>query len=240
MKKKSSAKSNIWETIFLFFLIAVLGTILLLRFLSGDAEIPETKPEQPEFTQPVSKTEQILPSHKTELEEAAGIDVDRADPEESVTAEKEEQAPVSRSMIYSEYTYSLATDMVHTWRHRQTEGAEEIARLLGELNDADPALGKLWAGIMSTWIYVDTEMECHYDRLPDGLAEDDRLCIVVLGYQLKADGSMAPELIGRCETALRCAEQYPNAYIAVTGGGTASKDRSATEADAMADWLISH
>ena len=51
---------------------------------------------------------------------------------------------------------------------------------------------------------------------------------------------MAPELVGRCETALACAAQYPNAYLIVTGGGTASGNRSATEADVMAAWLEEH
>ena len=77
-------------------------------------------------------------------------------------------------------------------------------------------------------------------RLPDGLPEDDSLGIVVLGFQLLSSGEMAPELVGRCETALACAAQYPNAYLIVTGGGTASGNRSATEADVMAAWLEEH
>ena len=63
---------------------------------------------------------------------------------------------------------------------------------------------------------------------------------MVLGFQLESDGSMAPELVGRCETALRCAGQYPNALIAVTGGGTAWQNPGATEAGVMAKWLIAH
>ncbi len=73
--------------------------------------------------------------------------------------------------------------------------------------------------------------------LPDGLPEDESLCIVVLGFQLHPDGSMSEELVGRCETALASAEKYPNALIAVTGGGTAWQNPSATEAGVMAAWL---
>ena len=74
--------------------------------------------------------------------------------------------------------------------------------------------------------------------LPDDLPADDSLCIVVLGFRLEPDGSISDELRGRCETALACAERYPEAWIAVTGGATAWQDDSVTEAGAMASWLI--
>ena len=76
--------------------------------------------------------------------------------------------------------------------------------------------------------------------LPEGLPEDDSLCIVALGFQLNPDGSMSSELVGRCELALACAEKYPEAMIAVTGGGTAWQNSAATEAGVMADWLVQH
>ena len=62
----------------------------------------------------------------------------------------------------------------------------------------------------------------------------------MLGFQLLPDGDMAPELLGRCERALACAQQYPHAYLAVTGGGTAFKNKEVTEASVMADWLLGH
>ena len=76
--------------------------------------------------------------------------------------------------------------------------------------------------------------------LPDDLPQDDTLVIEVLGFALQKDGSMREELIHRLETALACAQQYPNAYVLVTGGGTASQAPEATEADAMAAWLLEH
>lgn len=48
---------------------------------------------------------------------------------------------------------------------------------------------------------------------------------------------MAEELVGRCETALRCLERYPKARLALTGGGTAWMNPGVTEAGAMADWF---
>lgn len=236
-RTKNKERRTPGKAILLCILILVLAALLCLRFLNdgrqkAEAALPEPTAEAPE--------QSLLSPEPKENESLNGTAEDHYSPQETELPVLEEHNSVNEGKRYSEYTYGLATDMVFTWRHRQTEGAEEIAGLLEKLKQEDPALGKVWEAIMNTWIYVDTELECHYDSLPDGLAEDDSLCIVVLGYQLKADGSMAPELTGRCETALRCAEKYPYAFVAVTGGGTASKDRSATEADAMADWLISH
>ena len=61
--------------------------------------------------------------------------------------------------------------------------------------------------------------------------------MVVLGFQLNPDGSMKDELIERLKVALASAKKYPNAYVLCTGGGTASGNRSVTEAGQMAAWL---
>ena len=95
-----------------------------------------------------------------------------------------------------------------------------------------------WAAIIRYWNDANENDFVNKDILPDGLPDDNSLCIVVLGYQLNADGTMKDELIGRLETALDNADKYANAYILVTGGGTASANSSATEADCMAEWLI--
>lgn len=95
-----------------------------------------------------------------------------------------------------------------------------------------------WAAIIKYWNDANEKDFVNKDILPDGLPDDNSLCIVVLGYQLNADGTMKDELIGRLETALDNADKYPNAYILVTGGGTASANSSATEADCMAEWLL--
>lgn len=95
-----------------------------------------------------------------------------------------------------------------------------------------------WAAIIKYWNDANEKDFVNKDILPDGLPDDNSLCIVVLGYQLNADGTMKDELIGRLKTALDNADKYPNAYILVTGGGTASANSSATEADCMAEWLL--
>ena len=72
--------------------------------------------------------------------------------------------------------------------------------------------------------------------LPDDLPQDDSLCIVVFGYGLGADGSIQPELEDRLYVALNAARQYPDAYVAVTGGQT-SEVAGVTEGGQMAAWL---
>lgn len=111
---------------------------------------------------------------------------------------------------------------------------DDLAKL--EALDAEAAYG--WSTIIDYWNRANEDDFVNGDMLPDGLPEDASLCIVVLGYQLNPDGSMKDELIGRLETALANHNKYPNSYILVTGGGTASGNVQATEADCMAQWLV--
>jgi uncharacterized SAM-binding protein YcdF (DUF218 family) len=141
---------------------------------------------------------------------------------------------------YTEESYNLVSDMVYAYADRQDDAAEIIRDDLEQLNALDPALGALWGKIMPLWSEVNRGLVIHASILPDGLPEDESLCIVVLGFQLHPDGSMAEELRGRCETALRCAEKYPKALISATGGGTAWQNPNATEAGVMAAWLTEH
>lgn len=117
------------------------------------------------------------------------------------------------------------------------EADNKVDELLKELSAADTGLGTRWAKIMDLWRSEDLGQPLNYDVLPDGLPDTDELCIVVLGFQLNEDGTMKDELIERLKVALKSAEKYPNAYIVCTGGGTASKNKSATEAGKMAEWL---
>ena len=119
---------------------------------------------------------------------------------------------------------------------KQADG--KVEELLAELSDADARQGSLWTDIMKYWDYANDELEVHTDKLPDGLPDDNSLCIVVLGFELNDNGTMKDELIGRLKVAKACAVQYPNAYVVCTGGGTAKNDPNATEADLMGDWLL--
>ena len=104
---------------------------------------------------------------------------------------------------------------------------------LAALAALDPALGDRWARIMDLW---ETPVVVN-DALPDGLPEDDTLCLVALGFHLNSDGTMREELIERLKVLLAESRKYPNAVIVCTGGPTAAGDPDATEAGRMAEWL---
>lgn len=131
---------------------------------------------------------------------------------------------------------SCIRQMISYYQYYQ-EGAEtDIARLTGELAGIDDAQADAWGKIMDFWSYANTEMEIPSGELPDGLPEDDSLCIVVMGYGLNDDGSMKEELVDRLVIALTSALKYPNAWVLVTGGQT-SPVKGVTEAGQMAAWL---
>ena len=134
----------------------------------------------------------------------------------------------------------IIEEMVVDYGSYGEEAEERVWDLLKELRKLDADAADRWESIMALWRRANTALTLHEGVLPDGLPDTDELCIVVLGFQLESDGSMAPELRGRCETALACAEKYPRALIAVTGGGTAWQSPGATESGVMAAWLTEH
>ena len=128
--------------------------------------------------------------------------------------------------------------LIQYYLHYQSDAREEIDTLLQYIVDRDPGQGLLWQQIMADWAYCNEEKTVTFGVLPEGLPQDDSLCIVVLGYGLNADGSMKEELVDRLVVALASALKYPNAYVCVTGGATASRS-SNTEAGQMSAWLQS-
>lgn len=114
-----------------------------------------------------------------------------------------------------------------------------IETCLKRLEAEDPLQGAAWRRIMSDWDRLNHAGYSESRVLEEGLAQDDSLCIVVFGYGLNKNGSMKPELFDRLKVALQAARQYPNAYIALTGGET-SDIRGVSEADVMAIWLMNN
>lgn len=112
----------------------------------------------------------------------------------------------------------------------------KIESCLDALESESPAEGALWRRIMTDWARLNEAGFEDHRVLPDDLPQDDSLCIVVFGYGLGADGSIQPELEDRLYVALNAARQYPDAYVAVTGGQT-SEVAGVTEGGQMAAWL---
>lgn len=112
----------------------------------------------------------------------------------------------------------------------------KIESCLDALEAESPAEGALWRRIVTDWARLNEAGFEDHRVLPDDLPQDDSLCVVVFGYGLGGDGSIQPELEDRLYVALNAARQYPDAYVAVTGGQT-SEVAGVTEGGQMAAWL---
>ncbi len=152
-----------------------------------------------------------------------------------------EQNLISQILTYY-YEYTTGDfNSDNGWSASAINADIDIQRCLSELKELNPALGQAYSNIIDYWKYADTAMPINKAVLPDGLPNDNSLCIVTLGFQLdQTTGEMQPELIDRLNVTLASAQKYPNAYIAVTGGGTSPADPTKTEGDEMAAWLIEH
>ena len=113
----------------------------------------------------------------------------------------------------------------------------DVLRTLDTLKEVSKDDYDQWQSIIDYWDWIENDMVENIGVAPDGLPNDNTHAFVVLGFALKSDGTMQPELVGRLETALASAQKYPNSYILVTGG---VKNNGWTEGDRMHDWLVEH
>lgn len=142
----------------------------------------------------------------------------------------------SENIVVSDRSESeIINDIIYSFDAKADNPVDE--NLFNELETVNPKKAMIWKKVCDTWGIAYKDGFVNDNILPDGLPEDDSLCMVVLGFELNPDGSMKDELVGRLQVAYDSALKYPNAYILVTGGGTAAKNPSATEGDVMADWL---
>ena len=144
--------------------------------------------------------------------------------------------PIQRAEAAQVETEGYIQQLISYYRHYQQDAAGDIQRVLDEMCAENLEEGARWTEIMNSWRWINEQMPVQSDVLPDGLAEDNRLCIVVMGFALETNGSMKPELISRLEVALESARKYPNAILVCTGGAT-SQRADITEAGQMGDWL---
>ena len=129
-----------------------------------------------------------------------------------------------------------AEKLIQYYYHHQSEAEDVIWDILNQMEQVDASQAAVWKNIMADWAWVNEGMPVYEEVLPDGLPQDDSLCIVILGFGLREDGTMKEELIDRLVVGLSSALKYPNAFIAVTGGQT-SPVEGVTEAGQMSAWL---
>lgn len=145
--------------------------------------------------------------------------------------------PLSVRAAEPDQTQAIIQDLIAYYFHYREEASGEIENQLETLASLDPVESSLWREIMDSWAWINGQMPVNTGVLPDGLPRDDSLCIVVLGFGLKDDGSMKQELLDRLEVALDSAEKYPEAYVLCTGGET-SRKQGVSEAGQMGSWLL--
>ena len=116
----------------------------------------------------------------------------------------------------------IINEMISYYSTYQSTAKTDIQRLVEKLKALNSTKGEEWEKIMKYGDYVNTDMNVNVDGLPND------------------DSTMKDELVGRLQTALASAQKYPNAYVAVTGGGTAKNNPNAIEADQMAAWIIAN
>lgn len=128
--------------------------------------------------------------------------------------------------------------LIAYYRDYQENATTDIERVLQELKAVDESKYEAWNQIMNYWSYANTDMVVNDGVAADDLPNDNSVCIVILGFALNSDGTMKSELIGRLQAGLDTANKYPNAYVVVTGGGTASGNPNVTEGGLMGEWLL--
>ena len=98
--------------------------------------------------------------------------------------------------------------MIQYYLQHQENADQEIAVLLEYLEELDPDTAAMWRRVMVSWAQCNGRMALNEGILPDGLPCDDSLCIVIMGYDLRADGSMREELVDRLVAGLSSALKY--------------------------------
>ena len=212
---------------FLFTLFGLVAVgVLFAVIISGKGPGKAAALDEPRATEPAATVD---PAELTPIVFATAVPV------------TPEPTPVPTDTPKPTATPSPAPETVEVIR-RITKAMSEkrdddVPEIMTELAGIDPVRAEEWRFILDYWNRTETEGFIGGNLLPEGLPDDNSLCLVVFGYQLNSKGKMKAELVGRLETALACARQYPNAYILVTGGGTAADKKDATEAGEMAHWL---
>lgn len=224
----------------------IVVATLLLTACSSSEKIDITTVESQEST--TAKVITINPEKITVVGTTEEVVTTEVEPSDSVTSEEvtpptvepATEPPIIRPVLGYNDVSQQAKDIIRTMLYSKAEQQDPatIQYYLDSLRTIDPAEANAWGNVISYWDLLYTPDFINPNLLPEGLPQDNSLCLVVMGFELKPDGSMRDELIGRIATALNCANQYPNAYVLVTGGGTAEQNPAATEADQMAQWLL--
>lgn len=164
-------------------------------------------------------------------------DSDSSTPVESIvsTDSSSEEIPFIPSDIWR------AAFDIYEKKCNAADTLEEVRALLEDIAENDEELNADMQIVQAVFSYWDRANENDFVNsgdIPSDLPDDNSLCIVILGYSLSPNGEVRDELMTRLDAGIEAAIKYPNAYVLVTGGGTALFAPEIKEADKMAEYLI--
>ena len=222
------------KTIYLIILLLICTGILLILMMKKDADqasLAEQSTEEITISQvDSSAADNTIVTDSNQPIESSDEQTGIEDPEEEVL----QNIPGD--------IWKAAFD-IYEKKKNAAETIEAITPQLIEIAENEAELNADLAAMEAFFSYWDKANEKDFvnlGALKDDLPNDNSLCIVILGYSLSPSGEVKDELMCRLDAGIEAAEKYPNAYILVTGGGTALYAPSVKEADKMAEYLIEH
>ena len=222
------------KTIYLIILLLICTGILLILMMKKDADQASLAEQS---------TEEITISQVDSSAADNTIVTDSNQPIESSDEQNEIEDPDEVILQNIPGDIWKAAFDIYEKKKNAAETIEAITPQLIEIAENEAELNADLAAMEAFFSYWDKANEKDFvnlGALKDDLPNDNSLCIVILGYSLSPSGEVKDELMCRLDAGIEAAEKYPNAYILVTGGGTALYAPSVKEADKMAEYLIEH
>ena len=223
------------KTIYLIIFILVLTGILVILLIKKEADYVPA--EEPAVSYAVNSPDEGPASDLvSEAVSDTGNDADVDSPDEEIEADAPAE-PVVQNIPGDVWKSAFE---IYEKKCNCMDTIEEVSSQLYEIAENDAELGADILAMEEVFSYWDRANEKNFvnSDLKDNLPDVDSLCIVILGYSLSPQGEVRDELKMRLDAGIEAAERYPNAYILVTGGGTALLAPSVKEADKMAEYLI--
>lgn len=220
------------KTIYLIILLSVCIVILLILMMNMGVD-------QTPHAEPVAQDEVIMqddsPVADSNVVEGSNQVIEPLD--EPIASEESDEV-VLQDVPGDVWKAAFDT---YEKKHNAAETVEAVMPQITAHSENETELNANLAAMESFFSYWDKANEKDFvnmGELTDDLPDDNSLCIVILGFSLSPSGEVKDELLCRLDAGIEAAEKYPNAYILVTGGGTALMAPSVKEADKMAEYLI--
>ena len=220
------------KTLYLIILLSVLILVFVILLAIREAHF---EPAGEAASQDTVTVQDENDTSDTETVTVADADMESLQEEDEITIPEEETVQNIPGDVWK------AAFDIYEKKCNCTDTIEAVSPQLEIIAKSDAELKADIRAMEELFTYWDKANEKDFvnvGELKDNLPNDDSLCIVILGYSLSPYGEVRDELMCRLDAGIEAAEKYPNAYILVTGGGTALLAPSVKEADKMAEYLI--